>query len=180
LAISAASKSKKIKVLTHRPRYIETARVPKLAEGTSSIVEPGYPAPINSKGESTEVPKVMGQEKTESTGVPKRPTEAKEKTVKEPELEEPVELPKILSPLPEPELSKVSKVPRMTPKRRRMASVLDAVLKSTRAPTLPLQKRLPKLLQLVLKSKLGPQCPSKQSLFKLLDRVLSKDVRMPL
>jgi hypothetical protein len=67
---------------------------------------------------------------------PKRPAEAKEKTVEEPELEEPAELPKILSPPPEPELPKVSKVPAITPKRRRMASVLDAVLESTRAPTL--------------------------------------------
>jgi hypothetical protein len=45
------------------------------------------------------------------------------------------ELPKILSPPPEPELSKVSKAPAITPKRRRMASVLDAVLESTRAST---------------------------------------------
>jgi hypothetical protein len=39
--ISAAPKGKKIKVLMHRPRYIETARVLKLAEGTSSTAEPG-------------------------------------------------------------------------------------------------------------------------------------------
>jgi hypothetical protein len=127
-AISAAPKGKKIKVLTHRPRYIETARVLKLAEGTSST------APVGSKGESTEVPKVMGQEKAESAGAPKRPSKAKEKTVEEPELEELAGLPKILSPLPEPELLKVSIVPAITPKRRRMASMLDAVLESTRAP----------------------------------------------
>jgi hypothetical protein len=40
-AISAAPKGKKIKVLTHRPRYIETATVSKLVEGTSSTTEPG-------------------------------------------------------------------------------------------------------------------------------------------
>jgi hypothetical protein len=39
-AIFAAPKGKKIKVLTHRPRYIETARVSKLVEGTPSIAEP--------------------------------------------------------------------------------------------------------------------------------------------
>jgi hypothetical protein len=38
LAISATPKGKNIKVLTHRPRYIETARVSKLAEGPSSVV----------------------------------------------------------------------------------------------------------------------------------------------
>jgi hypothetical protein len=33
------SKGKKIKVLTHRPRYIETAVVPEFGEGTSSAAE---------------------------------------------------------------------------------------------------------------------------------------------
>jgi hypothetical protein len=79
-AISAAPKGKKIKVLTHRPRYIETARVPKLAERTSSTAEPGYLAHVGFKGESAEVSEVMRQKKIESVGVPKRPSEA-EKTV---------------------------------------------------------------------------------------------------
>ena len=35
-AISVVSKGKKIKVLTHRPRYIETSIVPKFGEETSS------------------------------------------------------------------------------------------------------------------------------------------------
>jgi hypothetical protein len=54
--------------------------------------------------------------------------------VEEPELAESTGLPKILSLPPEPELPKVSKAPAITPKRR-MASVLDVVLESTRAPT---------------------------------------------
>jgi hypothetical protein len=37
-AISAAPKGKKIKVLTHWPRYIEMTTVPKLGEGTTSTV----------------------------------------------------------------------------------------------------------------------------------------------
>jgi hypothetical protein len=65
LAISATPKGKKIKVLTHWPRYIETARVLKLAEGASSAAEPEYPAPAGAKGESAEVLKVMGQEKAD-------------------------------------------------------------------------------------------------------------------
>jgi hypothetical protein len=135
LAISAASKGKKIKVLMHWPRYIETARVPKLAEGTSSTAEPGYLAPVSSKGESSKVPRVMGQEKVESARVPKHPAKAKEKAAEEPALEESVGLPKILSPPPEPDLPKVSKAPTITPKRRRMASVLDTILESIRAAT---------------------------------------------
>jgi hypothetical protein len=38
-AISAVPKGKKIKILTHQPRYIETATVPRLSEGASSTVE---------------------------------------------------------------------------------------------------------------------------------------------
>jgi hypothetical protein len=40
-AISIAPKGKKIKVLTHWPRYIKTAKVPKLVEGTPSTAKPG-------------------------------------------------------------------------------------------------------------------------------------------
>jgi hypothetical protein len=72
---------------------------------------------------------------TESAEAPKHPVEAKGKSAKEPELGELAGLPKILSPLPEPELPKVSKAPAITPKRRRMARVLDVVLESTRAST---------------------------------------------
>jgi hypothetical protein len=65
--------------LTHRPRYIETARVSKLAKGTSSTDEPGYPTPAGSKGESAEVPKVTAIELAEG---PKRFAEGKEKRPK--------------------------------------------------------------------------------------------------
>jgi hypothetical protein len=65
LAISAMPKGKKIKVLMHEPRYIETTKVSKLTEGTPSTAELGYPAPADTKGESVELPKVMGQEKAE-------------------------------------------------------------------------------------------------------------------
>jgi hypothetical protein len=122
-AISAKPKGKKIKVLTHRPKYIETDKVPKLAEGPSSAVEPEYPAPAGAKGESAGVPKAMviaEQEKVKMAEAPKRLAEAKGKTVEEPELKDLAGQPKTLSPLPEPELPKVSKIPAITPKRRRM------------------------------------------------------------
>jgi hypothetical protein len=131
-AISDAPKGKKINVLMHRPRYIETATVPKLGEGTVSTTEPRQPAPAGSKEELAEVPKVPA---TESAEAPKHAAEAKGKAAKEPEREETTELPKMLSGPPEPELPKVSKAPAITPKRRRMASVLDAVMESTRAST---------------------------------------------
>jgi hypothetical protein len=43
-AIFVVPKGKKIKVLTHWPRYIETATLPKLGEGTSSTTEAEQPA----------------------------------------------------------------------------------------------------------------------------------------
>jgi hypothetical protein len=134
-AIYTMPKGKKVKVLMHRPRYIETAKVLKLAEGPSSAIEPNYPALAEAKGESAEVPKAMviaEQEKTETIEVPKRRAEAKEKTVEEPELMKSAGQPKTLSPPQEPELPKVSKIPAITPKRRRMANVLDAVMESSK------------------------------------------------
>jgi hypothetical protein len=61
--------------------------------------------------------------------------EAKGGAAKEPELEKTMMLPKILSPPVEAELPKVTKAPATTPKRRRMASVLDAVIETTKALT---------------------------------------------
>jgi hypothetical protein len=130
-------REKKVKVLTHRPRYIETAKVSKLAEEPSSVVEPEYPALAEAKEESTEVPKLMvitEQEKTEMVEVPKRPTETKEKIVKKAEPRRLAKQPKILSPSQETELLNMSKNPAVTPKRR-MTSVLDAIMESTKILT---------------------------------------------
>jgi hypothetical protein len=172
-AISIAPKGKKIKVLTHRPRYIETAMVPKLGEGTASTAEPGRSAPAGSKEELAESPKVPA---TESPEAPKHVAEAKGKAVDEPEREETTGLPKILSPPPEPELPKVSKAPAITPKRRRMASVLDVVMESTRASTPAPAKETVEATTLMLNPKLGPQCRLNQSLLGL-GGVLNKDPR---
>jgi hypothetical protein len=71
--------------------------------------------------------------------VPKVPTvgpaEAEDDKVEEPQVEKILMLPKILNPPAEAELSKVTRAPATTPKRRRMASVLDAVVETTRALT---------------------------------------------
>jgi hypothetical protein len=39
LLVTDVLKGKKMKVLTHQPRYIETTVVPELGEGTSSTTE---------------------------------------------------------------------------------------------------------------------------------------------
>jgi hypothetical protein len=158
LAISAALKGKKIKVLTHHPRYIDTTMVPKLGEGTASTAKPERPSPASSKEELARVPKVPV---TESPEAPKHVVEAKGKAAKGPEREKTVGLPKILSPPPEPELPKVLKAHAITPKRRRMASVLDAVMESTRALTPTPGKETAKIAIARAKIEAGPSVPTK-------------------
>jgi hypothetical protein len=155
-AISVALKGKKIKVLMHQPIYIETATMPKLGERTASTTEPGRPAPAGSKEELAEVPKVPT---TESTEALKHAAGVRGKAVEEPEREETAGLPKILSPPPEPELPKVSKTLAITPKRRRMASVLDAVMKSTRASTPALTKETTEAATARAEPEAGPSVP---------------------
>jgi hypothetical protein len=52
-AISVVPKGKKIKVLTHRPRYIETTAVPKFGEGTSSTAKAEQAAPTGRSAEES-------------------------------------------------------------------------------------------------------------------------------
>jgi hypothetical protein len=78
------SKGKKIKVLTHRLRYIETAIVPKFGEGTSSTVEAEQAAPAGrSAEESVAVPKVSA---TGSAEVLIQTAEAEGKTAEKPDV----------------------------------------------------------------------------------------------
>jgi hypothetical protein len=117
-------KSKKVKVLTHRPRYIEPAVVPEFGAGCSSAAEAIQTAPIaQSAEEPTVLPKVHTVE----------PVEYKVDKAEEPKVEEIIKRPKILSPPTEAKLPKVQKASAATPKRRRMANVLDVVLETTKA-----------------------------------------------
>jgi hypothetical protein len=151
-AISAMLKGKKIKVLTHRPRYIEIAIVLKFGEGTSSIAGTEQAAPAGlSAEESTEVPKVPIAE----------PAEAKEEAAKKPEVEKVIVLPEILCPPAETELLKVTKASATTPKRRRMASVLDAVMETTRALTPASAKKVAEAVTARAEIEAEPSVPAK-------------------
>jgi hypothetical protein len=122
-AISATPKGKKVKVLTHRPRHSKTAEVSKPAEWSSSAAEPCHPATTEATVGSTKepIPKTAAEQpKAETTDVLKCPAEAMAKTAEELELRKSAE---------------ASKIPAVTPKRRRMVSVLDAVMESTKVPT---------------------------------------------
>jgi hypothetical protein len=118
-------KGKKMKVLTHQPRYIEPAIMPEFGEGTSSTAKAKQAASIvQSAEEYIVVPKVP------TVG----PAKAKDDTIEEPKVEETTKMPEILSPPAEANLPKMPKATIATPKRR-MASVLDVVIETTKALT---------------------------------------------
>jgi hypothetical protein len=128
--VESVSKGKKVKVLTHRPRYIEPDVVPEFGTGTSSATETKEIVPTM---QSTKEPTVM----------PKVPTvelvETKVDKVEEPKIEKIMKMPEILSPSTEATVLKVHMGSIVTPKRRRMENVLDVVLETTKtlspAPT---------------------------------------------
>jgi hypothetical protein len=91
----------------HRPRRIETAEVPKLIEGSAPISETSRSVPVEPRTNVTE----------------------------ETEMEKIVEELKVLSPPCATKMSKVSNIPEATPRKRRMASVLDVVMESMKTST---------------------------------------------
>ena len=110
-AITIVPKGKKVKVLTHRSRYIEPVVVPEFGEGTSSATEAKQAAPIAQSAEE---------------------------------------------PIVEPN---VQKAPVATPKRRRMASVLDAVLETTKALSPASTKKIVEAAKVQAEAEAGPLAP---------------------
>jgi hypothetical protein len=136
--------------LTHRPRYIETAIVPKFGEETSFVAEAEQAAPVaRSVEESTIVLKVPIVE----------PVEAEDGAAKKPKFEKTIVLLEILSPLVEAKLPKVTKTPATTPKRRRMASVLHTVMETTRALTPAPVKKVAEIATAHTETEAGPSMP---------------------
>jgi hypothetical protein len=101
-----APKRKKLKVLTHRPRYIEPAIVPKFGGETSSAIEAKEPAPTQRIEEPAAMPKTNKIEEPRIEGT---------KTLE------------VLSSSAGVEVPKAQKGLAATPKRKRMASVLDVL-----------------------------------------------------
>jgi hypothetical protein len=105
LAERSGTSATSVKVLTHRPRYIEPTTVPEFTGETSSATEAEEPTLLPEVAEMAEVP-------------------ATEK-IKEPETEEAktsaegVKASEILNPSEEIEASEIKKGPTVTPKRKR-------------------------------------------------------------
>jgi hypothetical protein len=123
-------KGKKMKVLTRRPCYIESVVVPEFGEGASSATEIRVTAP---SAQSTEEPVVMPKVLTVKL------VETKADKDEGPKIKEMAKMPEILSPSIEATVPKAQKGFVATPKRRRMANVLDVVLETAKtlspAPT---------------------------------------------
>jgi hypothetical protein len=116
---------KNMKVLTHRPCYIEPAVVPEFVGEASSATESRETVPPMQRTEEPAImPKAPSVELVE-TKVDKDKAE-KSKT------EEVTKMPVILSPSTEATMPKTQKSSATTPKRRRMANVLDVVLETTK------------------------------------------------
>jgi hypothetical protein len=101
-----APKRKRIKVLTHRPRYIELATVPEFAGETSSATE---------AKESTLLPEIKELAEVPVTEKMEEPRTEEAKTSE------------VLSPSAKVETGKSQKGPTVTPKRKRMVNVLDVL-----------------------------------------------------
>jgi hypothetical protein len=138
-------KRKKIKVLTHRPRYIEPASVPEFTRETSSATEaekPTKPTLLLEVAETAEAPtrieleepKVLLPETKEKA---EGPSSEKMEEIKE--ATEGSKTSEVLSPTTIIEIVKNQKVPAVTPKRKRMVNVLD-VLETIKSSSTPLKK----------------------------------------
>jgi hypothetical protein len=94
--------------------------------------------------------------------VPKVPTvgpaEAKDDKAEEPQVEKAIKVPEIISPLAEANLAKVQKIPAATPKKRRMASVLDVVIETTKALS-PTPKKIVKATKVQAEAEARPSTP---------------------
>jgi hypothetical protein len=124
--------------------------VPKFGEWTSSTTEAKQVAPtVQSAEESIVVSKVP------TVGL----AEAKDDAAEEPELEKTVKMPEILSPPAKAELPKVQKAPAATPKRRRMASVLDAIMETTKALSPTPTKKIPEAVKVQAEAEARPSVP---------------------
>jgi hypothetical protein len=121
-----APKRKKVKVLTHRPCFIEPAIVPEFGGETSSTTEAKEP--------------VVTQKAEDPVAMPKAPSaksdEPKAIDIEEAEVER-TKILEVISPLAEVTVPKAQKDLKTTPKRKRMVNVLDVLEKIKTSSSTP-------------------------------------------
>jgi hypothetical protein len=111
-----APKRKKVKVLTHRPRFIEPATVPEFGGETSSATEAKEPVITQKTEEPAATPKVSSAKSCEPKAI----------NIEEIEIEKTKTL-EVISPSAEVTMPKAQKDLTTTPKRKRMVNVLDVL-----------------------------------------------------
>jgi hypothetical protein len=182
-------KGKKVKVLTHRLRYIEPAVVPEFDAGSSSAAKTIQAASTTHGAEEpAAMPKIHIVE----------PTEDKTEKTEEPKIDEITKMPKILSLPIEADLPKIQKTYAATPKRRRMVNMLDVVLETTKvlSPVLikkvvPVETKLQaetetrqaEAAQVQAEAEAGPSVPTETEPVvveeKATEQIASKKVKTP-
>jgi hypothetical protein len=109
-------KRKKVKVLTHRPRYIEPAEVPEFGGETSSATKAEESALTQRNEEPATMPKASPAKSGEPKAINIEEAEVKKTKILE-----------VISPSAEVTAPKAQKDLTTTPKRKRMVNVLDVL-----------------------------------------------------
>jgi hypothetical protein len=161
-------KRKKVKVLTHQPRYIEPAVVPDFGGETSSATEAREPTHLQNIEEPAAMPEM---EKIE------------ERRAEETRISE------ILSPSSRVEVSmpKAQKDLTTTPKRRRMVNVLD-VLETIKSSSSTPKKAAEASKTQIEKTETGPSEPAKKKSLEIrketekesVEEILSEKTAIPI
>jgi hypothetical protein len=161
-------KRKKVKVLTHRPRYIEPAIVPDFGGETSSATEAREPTHLQNIEEPAAMPEM---EKIEER-------RAEETSTSE-----------VLSPSARVEVSmpKAQKDLTTTPKRRRMVNVLD-VLETIKSSSSTPKKAAEASKTQIEKTETGPSEPAKKKSLEIrketekesVEEILSEKTAIPI
>jgi hypothetical protein len=147
-AITAEPKGKKMKLLTHQSCYIESAVIPEFGEGASSAAKTKETVPpVQRTEEPAIMPKLLSIKLVETMA----------DKVEGSKIEEITKMPEILSPSTEATVPKAQKSYAATPKRRRMANVLDVVLETAKTLSLAPTRRIAEA------SKAQPKTDTKQA-----------------
>jgi hypothetical protein len=167
-----APKRKKVKVLTHRPRYIEPAVVPEFGGETSSATEAKEPAPTQKIEELAAMPKTssakLAEPKDDNIGV------------------EGTKISEITSPSAEVTVPKAQKGLTATPKRKRMVNILDALetiktsstpRKTTEAPKTQSETRVTEAeaAKSWVETEAGPSEPAKEKSLEIGEKETEKE-----
>jgi hypothetical protein len=119
-------KRKKVKVLTHRPRYIEPAEVPEFGGETSSATKAEESALTQRNEEPATMPKASSAKSGEPKAINIEKAEVEETKILE-----------SISPSAEVTVPKAQKDLTTTPKRKRMVNVLDVLEKIKTSSSTP-------------------------------------------